>query len=166
MEPEVIQSSKIDSYRNKVEFTIGRKYDSEKQCVGDVCVGFNVGDASKGVTFVDSPAETKVNSAESLQAAHMCEDLIRKSGIEPYNKAKLEGLWRVFLYRESKVTNQCLISVFVTEAEQDKLTSELKSEIARTFSGQIGDKKIVSVSVIYASEMSGGYKETDRVEQL
>lgn len=46
------------------------------------------------------------------------------------------------------------------------MTSDLKSEIAKTFSGQIGDKKIVSVSVIYASEMSGGYKETDRVEQL
>jgi hypothetical protein len=30
LDEQVIHSSKIDAYRNKVEFTIGRKYDLEK----------------------------------------------------------------------------------------------------------------------------------------
>jgi hypothetical protein len=35
-----------------------------------------------------------------------------------------------------------------------------------TFSQALTTRKVVSISVIYSSEISGGYKETDRVEQL
>lgn len=69
LDDSVIQSEHINAYRNKVEFTIGRKYDIENKCPGEICVGFNVGDSAKGVNYVDSPAGTKVNSDESLLAA-------------------------------------------------------------------------------------------------
>lgn len=50
-----------DKYRNKVEFTIGRRYQDNA-----ICVGFNTGNLSKGITFVDYPDGIKTNSAESV----------------------------------------------------------------------------------------------------
>ena len=50
-----------DSYRNKVEFTIGRRYQDNA-----ICVGFNTGNLSKGITYVDYPDGIKTNSAESV----------------------------------------------------------------------------------------------------
>ncbi len=40
----------IDGYRNKVEFTIGKRYEDDK-----ICVGFNKGSMNKGNLFVDYP---------------------------------------------------------------------------------------------------------------
>lgn len=81
-----------------------------------MCVGFNIGDSQKGVTFVDSPQGTRVNSDESLQAAQLCQSIVSESGIEPFNKQKIEGFWRIFLYRESKVTRQALVSICVSDS--------------------------------------------------
>ncbi len=120
----MICSHKIDSYRNKVEFTIGRKYNIVEQCVGDVCVGFNVGDSSKGINYVDSPENTRVNSEESIIAAKRCEAIVRASGLEPFIKSKIEGFWRILLYRESSITNQALISFVVSEGIE--VTADLK----------------------------------------
>lgn len=53
-----------NQYRNKVEFTVGRRYQDNA-----VCVGFNTGNLSKGITFVDYPDEIKTNSAESVWVA-------------------------------------------------------------------------------------------------
>ena len=41
----------INEYRNKVEFTIGKKYEN-----GEICVGFNKGNLNKGITYVDDPS--------------------------------------------------------------------------------------------------------------
>ena len=57
LEEEVINNgARIDGYRNKVEFTIGHKYNLEAEKIDGVCVGFNVGDSSKGINFVDDPS--------------------------------------------------------------------------------------------------------------
>lgn len=50
---------------------------------------------------MDYPTDTKVNSDESLIMAKLCEDLVKESGIPPYDKSGLVGFWRIFLYRES-----------------------------------------------------------------
>lgn len=121
-----------------------------------------MGDSTKGVNYVDSPAGTKVNSDESLLAAQLCETLIKDSGLEPFNKNKNEGCWRCLLFRESKVTNQALVSLVLSEGYD--LTVDLKSKITQTFQRKFGDKEVVSISLIYTAEMSGAYKETDRVE--
>ncbi len=52
-----------------MEFTVGRMYDSQLAKTGDICVGFNVGNSSKGINFVDLPDQIRVNSKESLIAA-------------------------------------------------------------------------------------------------
>jgi hypothetical protein len=126
-------------------------------------VGFNVGDTSKGVTYVDDPTNTRVNSKESLTMAKLCEDLVRGSGLPPYSKPTLMGFWRIFLYRESQVTKQALISLVVSEGQGD-VPDTLKNEIVKKFSNALETRKVVSISLIYSSEISGGYKETDRVE--
>jgi len=89
-----------NQYRNKVEFTIGRRYQDNA-----VCVGFNTGNLSKGITFVDYPNEIKTNSAESIWVAKCVEEMVIKSGVEPYDKRRNQGFWRLLLYRESKRTN-------------------------------------------------------------
>lgn len=99
-----------DQYRNKVEFTIGRRYQDNK-----ICVGFNTGNLSKGITFVDYPDGIKTNSVESVQVAKQIENLVIASGLEPYDKRINVGYWRLLLFRESKRTNQVLISVIVSE---------------------------------------------------
>jgi len=89
-----------DQYRNKVEFTIGRRYQDNA-----ICVGFNTGNLSKGITFVDYPDGIKTNSKESVEVAKIVERIVIESGVEPYDKRINKGYWRICLYRESKKTN-------------------------------------------------------------
>jgi hypothetical protein len=48
------------------------------------------------------------------------------SGLEPYDRIKNAGYWRILLYRESKKTKQVLISVVVTEGQEPEKTSEIE----------------------------------------
>lgn len=50
-----------EGYRNKDEFTIGRRYEDNQ-----ICVGFNKGNMSKGIMFVDYPDKIKVVSEEAV----------------------------------------------------------------------------------------------------
>lgn len=65
----------MNEYRNKVEFTIGIRYENESE----ICVGFNKGNLSKGITFVDYPDGIKSISAESVHVAKIVEKLARES---------------------------------------------------------------------------------------
>lgn len=67
-------------------------------------MGFNIGDSSKGINFVDSPDEIRVNSKASVQAAKLIESLVAHSDLKPYSKVTQEGFWRILLYRESDQT--------------------------------------------------------------
>ena len=101
---------------------MGRRYQDDA-----ICVGFNTGNLSKGITFVDYPDHIKVNSAESIWVAKQIEQMVISSGIEPYDKRKNQGFWRLVLYRESKRTKQVLISVVVTKGflkEEEEKTVE------------------------------------------
>ena len=53
-----------------MEFTIGRRYQD-----GEICAGFNVGNISKGVIYVDKPDNIKVISEESLYVAKKVEQI-------------------------------------------------------------------------------------------
>lgn len=54
----------INEYRNKVEFTIGKRYEDNQ-----ICVGFNKGNISKGIIYVDYPDNIKAISKESISVA-------------------------------------------------------------------------------------------------
>ena len=92
LEDEIIHSDMLEGYRNKVEFTVGRKYAPPREGKeelwgpGEICVGFNRGNLAKGISFVESPENIKVNSAESLIVAKKFEKIVLESGLEPFDK--------------------------------------------------------------------------------
>lgn len=70
---DIIHSERLDGYRNKVEFTVGRIYEPAREGVEElwnteapICVGFNRGNLVKGIEFVERPDSIKVNSQDSL----------------------------------------------------------------------------------------------------
>lgn len=71
----------LNGYRNKVEFTIGRRFEDN-----EICVGFNKGNISKGIIYVDYPDNIKAISPESLQVAKTVEKIIKDLGEEPYDR--------------------------------------------------------------------------------
>ena len=178
---DIIHSDALEGYRNKVEFTVGYQYapprdgENELWSKGPVCVGFNRGNLAKGISFVEKPDSIKVNSAESLIVAKKFEKIVAESGLTPYDKSVNRGFWRILVYRESKVTKQVLICVVVSKQTEDNkdvrpLTQGLKDTLISEFRDgtPVGDKgyKICSLSVIYATDLSGGYKEGDEWEVL
>jgi tRNA/tmRNA/rRNA uracil-C5-methylase (TrmA/RlmC/RlmD family) len=64
---------------------------------------------------VDYPDGIKTNSAESVQVAKVIEQIVKESGVEPYDRRINQGYWRLVLFRESRRTNQVLISVTVSD---------------------------------------------------
>jgi hypothetical protein len=70
----------IPGYRNKVEFTIGREFGGLplNENKGEICVGFNQGNMSKGIMFVGKPDKVKVISELSKQVAKKLENIIVK----------------------------------------------------------------------------------------
>ncbi len=113
----------IDKYRNKVEFTVGRTFKASTDegrlwDEGDICVGFNRGNAFKGISFVERPDAIRVNSDESLAVAKTFEQIVRDSGVGPYDKSSNSGFWRILVVRESKVTKQILVSVVITKGHE------------------------------------------------
>ena len=64
---------------------------------------------------MDYPDGIKTNSAESVQVAKVIEQIVKESGVEPYDRRINQGYWRLVLYRESRRTNQVLISVTVSD---------------------------------------------------
>lgn len=124
----------IEGYRNKVEFTIGRRFggfkdDTDEEVLGKVCIGFNIGNLAKGIIFTEPPEDVKVISKESLIVRDMAQKLIEDSmwkydHVGPYDKRINKGFWRILLYRESKITKEVLIS-FVVSEENDLKEDEL-----------------------------------------
>lgn len=113
LQPEIIHTDVLDGYRNKVEFTVGRGYAPPREGTeelwspeGPINVGFNRGNLSKGISFVESGEAVRVNSANSLHVAKVFEQIVREGPkeLEPFDKASGKGFWRILLYRESKVT--------------------------------------------------------------
>lgn len=70
---------------------------------------------SKGILFVDSPDNITVIPQRSIKVAKSIEKIIQDSGVEPYNRSINKGFWRILLYRESKKTKQCMISIVASE---------------------------------------------------
>lgn len=165
-----------DGYRNKVEFTIGRRFTAIGE-QGPICVGFNLGHMAKGILYVEKPDSIKVISRESVQAAKRLEQIVEASGLEPYDRTVNKGFWRILLYRESKNTKQCMVSVVVTDPQSlpederpatDDQIASVQAQIASAFPFQskFGDFTVTSVSMIFSGEISGGYKEGDRCQVL
>jgi tRNA (uracil-5-)-methyltransferase len=116
---------------------------------------------------VEKPDAIKVNSSESLIVAKTFESIVKQSGISPYEKNSNSGYWRLLVVRESKTTKQMLVSVVVSLGELSMSTETKIQLMAQLGSGtRIGEKTIVSLTLIQSSDLSGGYKEGDSMEVL
>ena len=179
LEPEIIHTDVLDGYRNKVEFTVGRMYAPPREGVDElwntkapICVGFNRGNLGKGISFVERPDNVRVISAQSVQVAKSFEQIVHEcpEELEPFDKATGKGFWRILLYRESKVTKQVTITVVVSKSTEKNpvpaISEEIKQKVIDKFpTNYFGEGeehfKIVSLSVIVADDLSGGYNEGD-----
>jgi tRNA (uracil-5-)-methyltransferase len=138
-------------YRNKVEFTIGRRQYLKDGGENEICVGFTMGNLAKGIQSVDRPDDIKVIPKGSLEAAKIMENLVKESELEPYDKITLKGFWRLLLYRESKSTNEVLISVITSKTQPFVNIEHVKERLAQVF--PIGKefsngKSLVTLSLI------------------
>jgi hypothetical protein len=90
-----------------------------------------------------------------------------KYQIEPFDRLKNEGFWRILLFRESKKTKQVMISVIVSKQDDTSKLDEIKEELKNSFKiGQIegSDYSLQNLSIIYSDEINGGYKEGDKFD--
>jgi hypothetical protein len=62
----------LKGYRNKVEFTVGRKFIGINK-KGPICVGFNAGNMAQGILYVDSPDNINVIPDRSIKVAKIFE---------------------------------------------------------------------------------------------
>jgi hypothetical protein len=47
------------------------------------------------------------------------EKIVTDSGIEPFDRVDNVGFWRILLFRESKKTKQCVLSVVVSDKMEE-----------------------------------------------
>ena len=98
------------------------------------------------------------------------EVIVKQSGLQPYDKTTNQGFWRILLHRESKKTKQVLISVAVTDgiATDDQLKWIEDQLMANFKAGSLigSGFTIVSLSMIFTLDISGAYKEQDRLKLL
>ena len=173
----------MQGYRNKVEFTIGRHYYDKK-----ICIGFMKSNTNKGIVFTDYPYQIDANldsqdedvvlsnltplphiSLRSVQCAYLVQKLIRELEeslkLPEYNSITHEGWWRTLLYKESKRTNQCLVSIAVTK---DSMSGEQFDLVSKQIL-QLWNEKldgIVSVSIIESTGLNGGFESDDHIKYL
>ena len=111
-----------EGYRNKVEFSIGHKFGDPK-----LTVGFQKGEMKRGIFFVDSPEGMPNTSSQALKCASIAEEIVNSfEGIDAYDTRTHTGVWRLFLYKESKRTKQILISLCISK---DSLTESQLTEV-------------------------------------
>lgn len=116
-------------YRNKNEFTIGlspdacgMKHDYHKS---EITVGYALGLIRDGQVFIGEVDDQCFTTSKTAIAVGKClTDVIRASGLRPYDKRLHRGYWRQIICRESVRTGEVLVSVVVNPFEQDAEAEE------------------------------------------
>ena len=75
------------------------------------------------------------------------------------------GTWRTLLYKESKATGQCLVSIAISD---HSLTESQQSEFEKALVDllSLNLDNCVSVSIIKSSALNGAYDHTDAIKYL
>lgn len=150
-------------YRNKVEFSISRNYHDKK-----LCVGFMKCNTNTGLLYVDYPKDLPHISAYSVECAEKVQTLVReyeeKYGIQEYRTDVHTGSWRTMLYKESKKTNEVLISIAISRNSMiDDQLDQFKKDFLKLWEGE---PRIVSVSIIESDSIAGNFEHYDKVVYL
>mmetsp|Transcript_11077 Transcript_11077/g.16844 ORF Transcript_11077/g.16844 Transcript_11077/m.16844 type:complete len:108 (-) Transcript_11077:719-1042(-) len=94
--------------------------------------------------FVGKPDTITVIPSRSVKVAKVVEEVVKnfneEHGVEPYNRDTNEGLWRILLYRESKKTKECMISIVLTDNENGKAGPAATPEVLALIKNAIQEK--------------------------
>ncbi|XP_055599792.1 tRNA (uracil-5-)-methyltransferase homolog A-like [Uranotaenia lowii] len=143
---EIRRSPKIDGYRNKCEFSIG------KNSQGEVTIGFRMGAYCKGVVEVEGIANLKHISDKMKGSVQLFEEFVRASKYEPYSAELYTGHFRLLTVRTSSATGQVMVIVgFHPQQLTANELKDLKSSIVDCLTSE--KAKQIGISSVYFEPM-------------
>lgn len=137
---------KIDGYRNKSEFAIGRDKNGEKR------VGFRVGSYSDGSVEVESVQDVPHVPDRTKLAVKLFESYINSSKYNVFSVELYTGQFRQFTVRISETTGEIMLIVGIHTTEILSELDELIKDIVNFFTER--DGKELNVTSIYVEEMN------------
>uniref|UniRef100_A0A914DFU5 tRNA (uracil(54)-C(5))-methyltransferase n=1 Tax=Acrobeloides nanus TaxID=290746 RepID=A0A914DFU5_9BILA len=90
----ILPSPITREYRNKCEFTIGRRAD------GEICVGFVANRMSEGRCIVVPIDECTIFRENTRRIVHACEKFVKESGFPPFDEFQRIGFWKTLTVRD------------------------------------------------------------------
>jgi tRNA (uracil-5-)-methyltransferase len=118
-----------------------------------------------GLIFVDYPKDLPHISDYSVECAEKVQALVRdfeaNYGLQEYKSDVHTGCWRTLLYKESKKTNEVLISIAISRNSMiDNQYDQFKKDFLKLWEGE---ERVVCVSIIESDSISGNYEHYDKV---
>lgn len=142
----ILASPKLEGYRNKCEYTIGRTAE------GDVMVGNRLSSYASGCLTVGSIEELKMPTDKMKTATKLLREFIIKSGYEPYDPETYQGIFRNLTIRQTRLNNGFMMIIGIHPQE---LTKEEKEKLQTDFVEYFteGEGKVLNVTSIYYEEI-------------
>lgn len=136
-------SPKINGYRNKSEFAIGKNSD------GKIVVGFRLGSYSDGSVEVGSLDNLSHISQHAKKAAHTFEEYIKESKFEIFNPEYNSGHFRQLGVRTSDINDEIMLIVGIySDNLKDNEAEQLKAEV-KSFYENYNDIEFKCTSLYY-----------------
>ncbi|CAD7080390.1 unnamed protein product [Hermetia illucens] len=139
-------SPKIDGYRNKSEFAIG------KNAQGDIVVGFRLGSYVDGCVEV-GPIQDLPHIPEKMKkAAKVFEEFVGKSKFQVYKPENHSGHFKQLGVRTSEASDEIMliVGIYSTNCSESELV-ELKAELKEFFEKY--DKLAFECTSLYYQDM-------------
>lgn len=157
----VKSSPKIDGYRNKSEFAIGRNSNNE------IVVGFRVGSYSDGSVEVGEITELPHIPSRVKEVVSRFQEFVRQSRFEPFKPEFNSGHFRQLMVRSSEFSNEVML---VPGMYSNNLTDDDVIEFKQSLKDFYSDKdnNLIGVDCLYYQYL--GKRETgetyNRVDHL
>lgn len=141
---KIIPSPKIEGYRNKCEFTIGRNVD------GEVDVGNRLSTYASGCTSVGNIENLKMPTPRMKETVKLVRDFVVNSNLPPFDAETYQGYFRNITIRETQDMLMLIIGI-----HPQQLTEEEKENFQKSFVEFFsqGPGKVLNVTSIYYEEI-------------
>ncbi|XP_012255904.2 tRNA (uracil-5-)-methyltransferase homolog A [Athalia rosae] len=129
----ILRAERINGYRNKCEFTIGKC-----ETNGAVTVGFRLSSYAAGCTAVGPIDELQHIPQRMIDAVKVFEKFIRRSNLEVFDPVNQSGCWRQVIARTSRSDQLMLIVAIHPQNQTEEQLNELKANIKDFFESDEG----------------------------
>lgn len=129
------ESPKINGYRNKSEFTIG------KNSEGEILVGFRLGSYADGSVEV-APIDDLPHVPDAAKlAAKSFQEFVRMSKYKPFNPEQNSGHFRQLMVRTSQSTDEVMLvaGIYSSNLTENEII-DLKKELTEFYEGYSREK--------------------------